>query len=292
MFNYFKNSFVFKAFSASPRDQKFKEITHELHKIYPKGEDPWGLNIKKSIKSLEKIYPLYKHYFKVRVFGKENVSDKPYMIVSNHTGQIAIDAMLICTAFVVDVSPPRILRSMVERFFTNLPFVGSWAAEGGSVLGDRQNCINLLEKGQSILVFPEGVKGIAKSTKDYYQLQEFTKGFYRICAQLGVEIIPVSVIGAEEFFPYVYQAKSLAKMIGLPALPVSANFIPLPSPVDIHIGKPISIPKELSQDSSDEYISKEIKKVETAIENMITEGLKNRRPFFANQKGNRNTEND
>jgi 1-acyl-sn-glycerol-3-phosphate acyltransferase len=283
MFDDLKNSFNFDAFKSPLKSEEFKPVMDELHKKYPKGEDPWGLNIKKSIKSLEKIYPLYKHYFKVRVSGKENVEDKPYMVVSNHTGQIAIDGMLISTAFVLEVFPPRILRPMAERFITCIPFVGSWAAQGGAVLGDRQNCINLLKKGQSILVFPEGVKGIAKSTKDFYKLQHFTKGFYRICAQLGVEILPISVVGAEEFFPYVYQAKSIASMMGLPALPLSANFIPLPSPVDIHIGKPITIPKEITQNSSDEDITKEVKKVEDAIEVMLKEGLRNRRPFFANQ---------
>lgn len=288
MFEYFKNSFNFKAFERSFDDEEFHLIIDTLHKKYPQGEDPWGLNINKAIKSLKNIYPLYKHYFKVRVFGKENVKDKPYMIVSNHTGQIAIDGMLICSAFVLEVSPPRILRPMVERFFTSIPFVGSWAAEGGSVLGDRQNCLNLLEKEQSILVFPEGVRGIAKSTKDFYQLQNFTKGFYRICAQKGIDILPVSVIGAEEFFPYVYQAKTIAKMMGLPALPLSANFIPLPSPVDIHIGKPISIPKELSQDSSDESIDIQVKKIEQVIAEMVKEGLAMRRPFFANHMGPKN----
>ncbi|MBT7609550.1 MAG: acyltransferase family protein [Bacteriovoracaceae bacterium] len=283
MFNYFKNSFNFSAFNSSLKANKFKPIFEELNQKYPKGSDPWGLNIRKSIKSLEKIYPFYKHYFKVRVLGKENVEDKAYMVVSNHTGQIAIDGMLISTAFVLEVFPPRILRPMAERFITSIPFIGSWAAQGGAVLGDRQNCINLLKKGQSILVFPEGVKGIAKSTKDYYKLQNFTKGFYRICAKLGVEILPVSVVGAEEFFPYVYQAKYLANIIGIPALPISANFIPLPSPVDIHIGKPIRIPQKISHDSSDAEITKEVKKIENAIEEMLKEGLKKRRPFFANQ---------
>jgi 1-acyl-sn-glycerol-3-phosphate acyltransferase len=285
MLDYLKNSFNFKILKSSFKSKEFTPIVESLHKKYLHNEDPWGLNIKKSINSLENIYPIYKHYFKTRVFGQENVQDKPYMVVSNHTGQIAIDGMLICSAFVLDVFPPRILRPMVERFFTSIPFLGAWAAEGGSVLGDRQNCISLLEKGQSILVFPEGVKGIAKSTKDFYQLQNFTKGFYRICAQLGVEILPISVIGAEEFFPFVYQAKSIAKAVGLPALPISANFLPLPSPIDIHIGKPISIPPELTQDSSDNEINQEVKNIEETIQEMIKQGLKKRRPFFANQVG-------
>lgn len=285
MLDLLKNIPLIKTLDCQLKGEEFERIMDVLHERYPKGEDPWGLNINKAVKSLKYIYPLYKNYFKVRVFGQENVEDKPYMVVSNHSGQIAIDGMLISSAFILDVFPPRVLRAMVERFFTGIPFVGSWAAEGGSVLGDRQNCLNLLEKGQSILVFPEGVRGVAKSTNHYYQLQDFTKGFYRICATKGVEILPVATIGCEEFFPYVYQAKTLAKLLGLPALPFSANYFPLPSPVDIHIGKPIKIPEGLGQDSSDLEINKQVDEVEKVIKEMIHQGLEKRRPFFATQVG-------
>ena len=175
---------------------------------------------------MEYIFPFYEKYFNVRVHGKENVQDEPYMVVSNHTGQIAIDGMLITTAFASEIAPPRILRGMVERFFIKIPFVGSWAAEGGAVLGDRQNCINLLNNNESILVFPEGVRGISKSTKDFYKLQNFTRGFYRICCQTGTKILPVCTIGAEEFFPYVYQCPR--KIFGFTSNPLSSKLFPSP----------------------------------------------------------------
>lgn len=273
-------------FSLSENEKKkFKKIEDALLERYPVGEDPWGLNVNKARKSLKKIFPIYKHYFKVRVFGKENVQDKPYMVVSNHTGQIAIDGMLLSTAFVMDVFPPRILRPMVERFFTALPFIAPWAAEGGSVLGDRTNALNLLRKGQSVMVFPEGVKGITKSTHEFYKMKPFTRGFYRMCAATGVEILPVGIVGAEEFFPYVYHPRMIQKALGLPGLPLSLNYFPLPSPVDIHIGEPISIPAGLDQDSQDKDIDEQVFQVEKAIKDLIEGGLETRRPFFANQVG-------
>ena len=256
---------------------KIQEVTNSLEKHYGKREDPWGLTIKKAQKSLEIIYPFYKYYFKTRVFGKENIQDKQYMVVSNHSGQIAIDGLLIGTAFAMETESPRILRAMVERFFTNLPFINKWASECGAVLGDRENCQNLLERGESLLIFPEGVRGVAKSTPDYYHVQEFTRGFYRMAINSNVEIIPVAVVGAEETFPYVYQAKWLAKKIGLPALPISANYLPLPSPVDIYIGEPIKVSKELSTLDTDHDIDPYIDEIEITIQSMIDEGLKKRR---------------
>lgn len=272
----------YKPSSLTPPKELLDEVFTEFEKKYSQGEDPWGLNLEKARKTLETLWPLYKNYFQVRVFGQENVLDEPYMVISNHSGQIAIDGMLIATAFATEIRPPRILRSMVERFFTALPWIGTLAAEGGAVLGDRQNCLNLLNRGESVLVFPEGVRGVAKSTFDFYKLQRFTRGFFRMALTANVKVLPVCVIGAEEIFPWVYQAKGVAKKLGLPALPLSPLYFPLPSPVDIHIGKPYSIP-DLSPEAPDSEIDLHIDRIRAEIRELTQEGLKARRPFFANK---------
>lgn len=262
---------------------KFDSIFTELLKKHPTGEDAWGLNLDKARKSIELLWPIYKKYFKVRIFGKMKVEDRSYMVVSNHSGQIAIDGMLISTAFATEISPPRMLRSMVERFFTGLPFLGTWAAEGGAVLGDRQNCQTLLERNESVLVFPEGVRGVSKNTEDFYKVQSFTRGFFRLSLQTNTPILPIAVIGAEEFYPLVHQAKGIAKLLGLPALPISLNYIPLPSPVDIRIGDVYEVPEGLSPDAPDKEIDEHIKKIENIIKEMVKEGLLKRRDFWANK---------
>jgi 1-acyl-sn-glycerol-3-phosphate acyltransferase len=278
------NIFLDQFRSVLPKE-KFDDVFEQLEKVYPDGEDPWGLNLTSSRRILELLYPVYKQYFRLRIFGKENVQDRPYMIVANHSGQIALDGMLISMAFALDVQPPRILRAMVERFFPALPFFGTWAAEAGAVLGDRQNCLNLLERGESVLVFPEGVNGVAKSTSNYYKLQHFTKGFLRMAIQAEIDILPLSVVGAEEIFPWVYQAKGVAKTLGLPALPISPLYFPLPSPIDIHIGTPYKIPKDLSPDAPDKDLDIHIKAIKKQITAMTLEGLKVRRKFLGNVKG-------
>jgi 1-acyl-sn-glycerol-3-phosphate acyltransferase len=261
-------------------EQKITEIFKELHERYRDYKDPWGFNLELCEKALRTLLPLYRSYFRVRVFGAENVQEKSYIVVSNHTGQIPLDGMLITMAFIFDVAPPRVLRAMVERFMAQLPFLADFAAQTGSILGDRANCQYLLDHGESILVFPEGVRGVSKNTPDFYKLKRFSHGFYRIAIQKKTPILPVCVIGAEEMFPFVFHPRKLAKMLGLPALPVSANLLPLPSPIDIYIGKEIEVPEHLHDESSEKEIHENVFHIEHTIKRMLIHGLKNRRPFF------------
>lgn len=264
----------------------YEEIFAFLDEHYARNKDPWGLDHKLIKSSLKGVWLLYKHYFRVRLLGAEKVQDRPYMVVANHTGQIALDGMLLYCAFLTQIHPPKVLRAMVERFVPTLPFLGDFFAGGGAILGDRQNCEYLMKKGESLMVFPEGIRGIAKSTRDYYKVQSFTRGFYRMALINHTPIIPCAIIGCEEMYPYVYHLKGLAEQFGLPALPLSPSLLlgplgalPLPSPVDILLGDPIELPDTLTVDSPDKDIELQVKQLEETIQALIRTGLKNRRPF-------------
>lgn len=267
-------------FISTEDEAKITGIFAELRERYKDYQDPWGFNIDLCEKTLRRLMPFYRSYFKVRVFGAENVKDHPYMVVSNHTGQIPIDGMLITIALAFEVTPPRVLRVMVERFLAQMPFLGDFSAQSGAILGDRANCEYLIDHGESILVFPEGVRGISKNTPDFYKLRPFSQGFYRIALQKKTPILPICVIGAEEMFPFVFHAKKLANFLKLPSLPISANFFPLPSPVDIYIGAEVPVPDHLELEATDKDIKENVYHIENIIKRMVINGLKNRRPFM------------
>lgn len=270
-----------KKFFLSPEDdQKITEVFALLKEKYKDYKDPWGFNLELCEKALRSLVPLYRSYFRVRVFGAENVKDHSYIVASNHTGQIPLDGMLIQIAFLLDVAPPRVLRAMVERFMAQMPFLGDFTAQTGSILGDRANCAYLIDHGESILVFPEGVRGISKNTPDFYKLKHFSEGFYRIALQKKTPILPICVIGAEEMYPFVFHSKKLAKFLKVPALPLTANLLPLPSPIDIYIGPEIPIPESLQTEATEKEIKENLFHIENTIKRMLIAGLKNRRPFF------------
>ena len=269
---------------SSEDEVKIESIFAVLRQRYKTYSDPWGFNLDLCEKAVRNLLPLYRKYFRVRVFGGENVLDETYIVVSNHTGQIPIDGMLVTLAFLMDVAHPRVLRAMIERFMAQLPFLGDLTAQTGSILGDRANCQYLLDHNESILVFPEGVRGISKNSKDYYKLQSFPQGFFRIALQKHTPILPIAVIGAEEMFPFVYHAKPIAKLLALPSLPLSLNLIPLPSPIDIHIGKPYYVPQNLSPDAPDKDLQEHIYQIENQIKVLINTGLDQRREFLLQKK--------
>lgn len=265
----------------SEEDKQIKQEAFEkLKERYRGYRDPWGFNIETVHKAMDVVYPFYKKYFRVRVFGAENIKNEPYIFASNHTGQLPIDGALIMMAAALETDPPRILHSMVDRFMAKFPFLGDVSAQAGSILGDRTNCKWLLERNESILVFPEGMKGISKNTNHYYELQQFTNGFYRIALDSKTKILPVTVVGAEEMYPFVFHAKKLGKALGLPTLPVSANLFPLPSPIDIYFGEPVTPAEGVGPEDQDKIIRPHVHQIEKIIKKQLAEGLKNQRPFF------------
>jgi 1-acyl-sn-glycerol-3-phosphate acyltransferase len=264
----------------SLQDQEKIQQALTLFKNSPEiKNDPWGLNLDSCQKALSLLTPLYRNYFKVRCFGLNELEVNHALFIANHTGQIPIDGVLISMALILDKPQPLLTRTMVERFMMTLPFLAELTQKLGAILGDRQNCHYLLEKKQSLLIFPEGVKGISKSSSQFYQLQPFTLGFYRMAHTHNTPIVPIAVIGAEEMYPFVWQAKNVAKWLKLPALPLSLNAIPLPSPIDLHFGIPFEVKKELAADAADEIIRIEVLFLEETIKLMIKKGREIQRPW-------------
>lgn len=247
--------------------------------------DPWGFSPKESKLYYSLAYWIYR-YFRPIVRGTEHVPDGRVLLVANHSGQLPFDGIAIAMAMLLETKKPRILRGMVERWVPSLPFVNVAFSRAGVVLGDPMNCRNLLEAEQAILVFPEGVRGISKPWNERYQLAPFGRGFMRLALQTNAPIVPISVVGAEEAIISVYNAKTLAKRIGMPALPVPLllpllgpfAFFPLPTRFYLQFGEPLHFSGPF--DDEDEAIDEKVRVVEHRIQTMIRDGLTERKSLF------------
>jgi 1-acyl-sn-glycerol-3-phosphate acyltransferase len=251
------------------------------------GFDPFGFQPE----FLKYVLPvtawLYRHYFRVEARGFEHVPDQgSVLLVSNHSGQIPIDGLMIGTGLLVDREVPRMARSMVERWVPTIPFVSYVLARCGQVVGTRENCRLLLNRGASVLVFPEGVAGIGKIYDRAYELQPFGLGFMRLALETDTPIVPISVVGTEEQMPAIANSERLAKLLGSPGFPITPTWpflgplgaIPLPVKIHIDVGEPMHF--EGSPDDEDRIVDQKVERVRGRIREMIHEGLRRRRGVF------------
>jgi 1-acyl-sn-glycerol-3-phosphate acyltransferase len=250
------------------------------------GYDPWGLDVDTMRRAMVITTLLYRHYFRVETHGIENLPDGRVMVISNHAGQVALDAAMIGTATILEREPPRILRGMGEYWLPTVPFVNVLMSRTGSVVGTPKNCTDLLRIEEAVIAFPEGIRGMNKLFSERYRLQRFGAGFMRLALATKSPIVPVAVVGSEEQAPAIANLKGLGRLLGMPAFPITLTFpllgplglLPLPVKYRIYFGKPIRF--EGDPDDEDAVIERKVARVVDAIQSMLDRGLRERPGIF------------
>lgn len=242
------------------------------------GVDRFGFDVDFLLAVVAPLIWLYKNYFRVETHGIEKVPQGRVLLVANHGGQIPIDASMVAVAMLLEADPPRAVRSMTEKWAATLPFISTLFARSGQIVGTPENCRRLLEDGEAVMVFPEGVRGISKLWPQRYQLQDFGLGFVRLALETNSPIVPIAIIGAEEQAPALLNLKPLGKLIGFPALPVTVTPLPLPTKYRIYFGDPLTFTGR--PDEEDVELDKKVRVVKLAIQALLQQGLEERKNVF------------
>jgi 1-acyl-sn-glycerol-3-phosphate acyltransferase len=198
---------------------------------------------------LPPLRPLYDTWFRVETRGLDNVPDTgAALVVANHSGTLPLDALMTAMALLDHHPAHRHLRMLAADLVFSLPVLAPLARKGGNTLACNADAERLLSGGELVGVWPEGFKGIGKPFRERYKLQRFGRGgFVSAALRTGAPIIPCSIVGAEETYPMLGNAKTLARLLGLPYLPITPTFpllgplgaVPLPSKWIIEFGEPI-----------------------------------------------------
>ncbi|MFJ6133692.1 lysophospholipid acyltransferase family protein [Janibacter terrae] len=233
-------------------ERRFAETLHFLQRRV-RGDyavDDFGFDEDFTIHTVFPVLRLLKDkWFRVEVRGIENIpADTGALLVSNHSGTIAIDSVITQLA-IHDAHPQRrFLRMLGADLVFQLPVVGDFARKTGATLASNADAERLLRGGELVGVWPEGFKGVGKPFRERYKLQRFGRGgFVSAAIRSEVPIIPCSVVGAEEVYPMIGNMKTLARLVGAPYAPITPFFpllgplglIPLPSKWIIEFGEPI-----------------------------------------------------
>jgi 1-acyl-sn-glycerol-3-phosphate acyltransferase len=184
----------------------------------------------------------------------------PALLVANHAGLLPFDAAMTVTDLLLRTDPPRLARAIVDRWAGMLPWINVLLARMGQVIGTRENLSHLLEEGQLVLLFPEGMPGICKRVTERYRLQRFRVGFVEFALRAGVPIVPVAIVGSENQAPVLWDAKGLAHWLGLPSLPITPTFpwlgplglLPYPVSYRIVYGSPIQLRERFDPEAAED----------------------------------------
>ncbi len=193
------------------------------------------------------LRPIAQKWFRIEVRGIENIpTEGGALVVSNHSGTIPVDGLM--TMVSIHDHTQRQLRALGADLVFRMPVVSSMARKGGATLACSEDAERMLRDGELVGVWPEGFKGIGKPFSQRYKLQRFGRGgFVSAAIRTGVPIVPLSVVGAEEIYPLVGNIPALARLLGIPYIPITPLFpllgplglLPLPSKWLLEFGEPI-----------------------------------------------------
>lgn len=155
--------------------------------------------------------------------------DLPALFIANHGSHV--DTVSIIRALPVPVRR-RLAVAAATDYFYRIPTVGFLTtlllntfpfSRQGAVRASLEHCGSLVDKGWSILIYPEGTRSASG------ELLPFKSGIGLLASGLNVAVVPIAVLGSREVLP---KGKSL----------------PRPGPIQVKIGNPVKLPKNIAPD--------------------------------------------
>jgi len=135
---------------------------------------------------------------KLEVIGRENVDTRRnYIYVSNHLSYFDIPVFM--------QAAPTDYRFIYKSSINYVPFFGWSLYLGGYIPINRENVrkalkslqrgIKKLEKGYSLIIFPEGTRSRTG------EINKFKKGIFYLAYHSNAKIVPVTIIGTNKIMP-------------------------------------------------------------------------------------------
>ena len=235
---------------------------------------------------------LERRYFRVDLSGLPFVpAGRPSLLVANRSGLLPYDGLMLAHVLARQRPDGPRPRFLVADWLITLPFAQAMLARFGGVRACRENAERLLRSGRSVIAFPEGAKGATKVFRERYRLQRFARGgIVRTALATRAPLVPVAVIGAEEAHPILFKVENLARVVGLPFVPVTPTFpalgplglIPLPAKWFIRIGEPIALDHLGPEAADDELLVARLNEdLRARIQTMIDDALRARQSVWS-----------
>jgi len=253
--------------------------------------DEWGRSERTRALARAMYEPIYSRWFRVEWEGLEKIPTQGgALLVANHAGAIPSDAPVIMHGIEKELERP--VYGLADYFFRTVPVIGTLWARAGGVSARPANAYRLLKEQQQLaLVFPEGTKGPSKSFTDRYQLRRFGRGgFVEIAMRAGVPVIPIAVIGSEEAMPVILRLPTVAKALGVPYFPITANLLamgplgivmPFPAKFKLRVLDPVYFDVPADQERySKSRVMEESEQIRSKLQESVYDMLRDRRSVW------------
>lgn len=256
-------------FTRIAKDAPFHDAGH--------GFDVFGLHPPDLAAAVEAAAPLYERYFRVDSRGAEHIPARgPAILAANHSGVLPVDGAMLCLDVLRQTEPPRIPRAIADHFVPYLPIIGTWFARFGVVSGTPANVRFLLDQGELLAIWPEGVHGPAKAFSDRYRLQAWRTGFAQHAIRHRAPVVPVAIVGAEESWPLAGKLRGV-HAFGAPYWPIPFVPLPLPTHYVIRYGTPIELGGDPDEPSD---VCAAASRVQQALQQLVDDTRMARRGVF------------
>jgi 1-acyl-sn-glycerol-3-phosphate acyltransferase len=268
-----------------------RELRERLERVTTRrnefGYDPFGADPASLRAVMLPTALVYRYWLRVETHDIDRVPEGRVLLIGNHAGNtFAWDGTMLGMAMLLEAEPPRLVRGMAEYYLPRIPYFNVLLQRAGSVVGTPHNCVQLLDREEAVMVFPEGARGFVKTFDKRYQLQRFGLGFLRLALETDTPIVPVGIVGSEEQSPAFADVKWLGRLVASPAFPITplfpwlglAGFLPLPVKFRIRFGAPLRFEGDPNDD--DAVIEKHVELVKDRIRELVGESLEERRSWF------------
>lgn len=240
---------------------------------------------------LELSYQLIKRLFRPVILGAENIPEQPCLFVGNHS-LFALDGWVVGPLFIKELH--RFPRGLGDKFLFANPRLGEFLLKRGGVLGHPEVCSALMKAGEDLLVFPGGAyEAVKPASRKYELLWQERYGFVKLAAKHGYTIMPMGLVGPDEFYGHLMEGQDLPdsalgkllKRMGLltddirsdilPPIPVGALGTPLPKPQRCYLGfgEPIDLSRFKGRTPTKKQQKAIREEVAEQIETQLTELL-------------------
>jgi len=138
----------------------------------------------------------------------------------------------------------RCPRFLLHPGLVKFPFLANFMTKIGGVIACQENSNRVLERGEILGVFPEGVKGAFSLYRDAYRLGRFLRNdFVKIALRYQAPIVPFITVGSAEIFPILKKIEWSwwKRHTDWPCLPLTPTPLPLPSKWHTQFLPPIRI---------------------------------------------------